>query len=131
MVSACGFLMRCAPTFVINTVLTPVTRTSVEFLGVARQRRLHQQRRRLFRSSSSPLICSRCAASCGRGREFEILLEIAERVVRGESPPQTVVFQMTEGSPFGFNFATPLGSAFSPLLPILAVLKGVLEARRE
>ena len=112
MVSACGFLMRCAP---IRDQHGRNRHPNVRRIprSFARQRRLHQQRRRLFRSSSSPLICSSARGKLRPRQKFESLLEIAERVVRGESPPQTVVFQMTEGSPFGLVLPHPWVLLFS------------------
>jgi hypothetical protein len=72
--------------------LDAVTRTSVEFLEVLRDNAAFTNNEKAaiseFLESVDLLKYARQAAAAA---EIRILLEIAERVVRGESPPQTVV----------------------------------------
>ena len=72
--------------------LDAVTRTSVEFLEVLRDNAAFTNNEKAaiseFLESVDLLKYARQAAAA---EEIQILLEIAERVVRGEGPPQTVV----------------------------------------
>jgi Domain of unknown function (DUF4381) len=72
--------------------LDAVTRTSVEFLEVLRDNAAFTPNEKAaiseFLESVDLLKYARQAAAAA---EIQVLLEIAERVVRGESPPQTVV----------------------------------------
>jgi hypothetical protein len=72
--------------------LDAVTRTSVEFLEVLRDNAAFSDNEKAaiseFLESVDLLKYARQAAAAA---EIQVLLEIAERVVRGESPPQTVV----------------------------------------
>jgi hypothetical protein len=72
--------------------LDAVTRTSVEFLEVLRDNAAFTSNEKSaiseFLESVDLLKYARQAAAA---EEIRTLLEIAERVVRGESPPQTVV----------------------------------------
>jgi hypothetical protein len=72
--------------------LDAVTRTSVEFLEVLRDNAAFTNNEKAaiseFLESVDLLKYARQAAAAA---EIRILLGIAERVVRGESPPQTVV----------------------------------------
>jgi hypothetical protein len=72
--------------------LDAVTRTSVEFLEVLRDNAAFSNNEKAaiseFLESVDLLKYARQAAGAD---EIQVLLEIAERVVRGESPPQTVV----------------------------------------
>jgi Domain of unknown function (DUF4381) len=72
--------------------LDAVTRTSVEFLEALRDNAAFTNNEKVaiseFLESVDLLKYARQAAAAA---EIRILLEIAERVVRGESPPQTVV----------------------------------------
>jgi Domain of unknown function (DUF4381) len=72
--------------------LDAVTRTSVEFLEVLRDNAAFSSNEKgaisEFLESVDLLKYARQAAAA---EEIRTLLEIAERVVRGESPPQTVV----------------------------------------
>ena len=72
--------------------LDAVTRTSVEFLEVLRDNAAFTSNEKgaisEFLESVDLLKYARQAAAA---EEIRTLLEIAERVVRGESPPQTVV----------------------------------------
>ena len=72
--------------------LDAVTRTSVEFLEVLRDNAAFTNNEKAaiseFLESVDLLKYARQAAAAA---EIRSLLEIAERVVRGESPPQTVV----------------------------------------
>jgi Domain of unknown function (DUF4381) len=72
--------------------LDAVTRTSVEFLEILRDNAAFTNNEKAaiseFLESVDLLKYARQAAAAA---EIRILLEIAERVVRGESPPQTVV----------------------------------------
>ena len=72
--------------------LDAVTRTSVEFLEALRDNAAFTNNEKAaiseFLESVDLLKYARQAAAAA---EIRILLEIAERVVRGESPPQTVV----------------------------------------
>jgi hypothetical protein len=72
--------------------LDAVTRTSVEFLEVLRNNAAFSNNEKAaiseFLESVDLLKYARQAAGAD---EIQVLLEIAERVVRGESPPQTVV----------------------------------------
>jgi hypothetical protein len=72
--------------------LDAVTRTSVEFLEVLRDNAAFTNNEKTaiseFLESVDLLKYARQAAAA---EEIRILLEIAERVVRGESPPLTVV----------------------------------------
>jgi Domain of unknown function (DUF4381) len=72
--------------------LDAVTRTSVEFLEVLRDNAAFSNNEKAaiseFLESVDLLKYARQTAGAD---EIQVLLEIAERVVRGESPPQTVV----------------------------------------
>lgn len=72
--------------------LDAVTRTSVEFFEVLRDNAAFTNNEKAaiseFLESVDLLKYARQAAAA---EEIQILLEIAERVVRGEGPPQTVV----------------------------------------
>ena len=72
--------------------LDAVTRTSVEFLEVLRDNAAFTNNEKAaiseFLESVDLLKYARQAAAA---EEIQVLLEIAERVVRGESPPQAVV----------------------------------------
>ena len=72
--------------------LDAVTRTSMEFLEVLRDNAAfsHNEKAAIseFLESVDLLKYARQAAGAD---EIQVLLEIAERVVRGESPPQTIV----------------------------------------
>jgi hypothetical protein len=72
--------------------LDAVTRTSVEFLEVLRDNAAFSNNEKAaiseFLEAVDLLKYARQAAGAD---EIQVLLEIAERVVRGESPPQTVV----------------------------------------
>ena len=72
--------------------LDAVTRTSLEFLEVLRDNAAFSNNEKAaiskFLESVDLLKYARQAAGAD---EIQVLLEIAERVVRGESPPQTVV----------------------------------------
>ena len=72
--------------------LDAVTRTSVEFLEVLRDNAAFSNNEKAaiseFLESVDLLKYARQAAGAD---EIQVLLQIAERVVRGESPPQTVV----------------------------------------
>ena len=96
--------------------LDAVTRTSVEFLEVLRDNAAftNNEKAAISRSSSSPLICSSMRGCCGRGRDSNSPRDRRARRARRE-PAANCCFQMTEGSPFGFSFATSPGFCFSPL----------------
>jgi Domain of unknown function (DUF4381) len=72
--------------------LDAVTRTSMEFLEALRDNAAfsHNEKAAIseFLESVDLLKYARQAAGAD---EIQVLLEIAERVVRGESPPQTIV----------------------------------------
>ena len=72
--------------------LDAITRTSVEFLEVLRQNAAFTDNEKAaiseFLESVDLLKYARQSAAA---QEIRVLLEIAERVVRGESPPQAVV----------------------------------------